>query len=128
MLEPLEIKLDLLEGLARGHEGHSSAALVGRADDPQGLLRIAVTEAHEMLLAIAPDGEVEPFAKGVNDRDADAVEPARHFVGIILRRILELTSGVELGHDDLGRGHPFLRMDPGWNSAPVVLDAHGAVG
>jgi hypothetical protein len=35
-----------------------------------------VAEAHPMLLAVAPDGELEPFGKGVHDRNADAVETA----------------------------------------------------
>ncbi len=76
MLEPLEIELDLLERLGRRHEGYSGAALIGLAHDLERLLGIAVPEAHEMLLAVAPDDEIEPFAERVDDRDADAVEAA----------------------------------------------------
>ena len=64
MLEPLEIELDDLERLRAGQEGDPRAllALGRRADDLERRFGIAVAEAHEMLLAVAPDGEIEPFA------------------------------------------------------------------
>ena len=65
MLEPLEIKFGDLERVGAGQEGDPRAllALGRRADDLQRRLGIAVAEAHEMLLAVAPDGELEPFAE-----------------------------------------------------------------
>ena len=65
MLEPLEIELGDLERLGARQEGDARAllALGRRADDLQRRFGIAVAEAHEMLLAVAPDGEVEPFAR-----------------------------------------------------------------
>src|SRR5947209_14665122 len=113
MLEPLEVELDDLEGLGARKEGYLGAFLAfGRgADDLEWRLGIAVAKAHEMLLAVAPDGEVEPFRKRVDDADADAVETAGNLVGIVVGRVLELTAGVELGHDDLGRRHAFLGVD-----------------
>ena len=122
MLEPLEVEIDDLEGLGARQEGHPGPALVGRADDLQRGLGVAVAEAHVMLFAIAPDGQIEPFAKRVDDRHADAVEAARHLVGIVVRRVLELTAGVQLGHDDLGRRNAFFGMNAGRNSAAIVLD------
>ena len=91
--------------------------------DLQRRLGVAMAEAHPMLLAVAPDGEVEPFGERVDHRDADAVQAAGDLVGIVVRRVLELTAGMELGHDDLGRGDAFLLVDPGRDAAAIVLDA-----
>ena len=64
MLEPLEIEFGDLERLGARQEGDPRAllALRRRADDLERRFGIAVAEAHEMLLAVAPDGEIEPFA------------------------------------------------------------------
>ncbi len=130
MLELLEIEIDDLEGVGAGEEGDAGALLAFgcRANDLQRRLGLAVAEAHEMLLAVAPDGEVEPFAKRVDDRYANAMESARDLVGVVLRSVLELSAGMELGHDDLGRRHPLLGVDSGRDPAPVVLDRHRTVG
>ena len=65
MLEPLEIEFGDLERLGARQEGDPGALLAfgRRADDLERRFGIAVAEAHEMLLAVAPDGEVEPFAE-----------------------------------------------------------------
>jgi hypothetical protein len=81
-----------------------------------------------MLLAVAPDGQLEPFGQRVDDRDADAVEAARDLVGIVVAGVLELPARVELGHDDLGGGDAFALVDPGRDPAAIVLDADRAVG
>ena len=88
----------------------------------------AVAEAHEMLFAVAPDGQLEPLAERIDDRHADPVKPARNLVRIILGGVLELSAGVELGHDDLGRRHAFAGVDAGRDSAAIVLHADRAVG
>ena len=86
MLEPLEIKFGDLERVGARQEGDPRALLpLGRrADDLQRRFGLAVAEAHEMLLAVAPDGEIEPFRKRVDDADSDAVQPARDLVGIVV--------------------------------------------
>ena len=122
MLEPLEVEIDDLEGLGARQEGHLGPALLGRADDLQRRLGVAVAEAHVMLFAVAPDGEIEELAERVHDRNADAVKAARHLVGIVVRRVLELTARVQLGHDDLGRRNALFRMNARGNPAPIVLD------
>ena len=66
--------------------------------------------------------------KRVDDGDADAVQAAGHLVGIVVRRVLELPAGMELGHDDLGGRHAFLLVDAGRDAAAIVLDADRAVG
>ena len=130
MLELLEIELDDLERLGARQEGDLGALLaLGRgADDLQRGDRVAISEAHVMLLAVAPDRQVEPFAQRVDHRHADPVEPARHLVGIVVAGVLELTPGVELGHDDLGRRHAFLGVDARRDAAAIVLDRDRPVG
>jgi len=99
VLERREIEFGHGEGPRARQEGHLGAALVmGRAHDRQRGKRLAVAELHEMLLAVAPDGELEPRRQRIHHRDADAVQAARDLVGILV----ELTAGMELGHDDLG--------------------------
>src|SRR5678815_1241891 len=84
MLQSLEIELGAFERLRARHEGNAGAALVSLAHDLERRFGLAMAEAHEMLLAVAPYCEVEPFAERVDDADADAVEAARHLVGIVV--------------------------------------------
>src|SRR5690606_41954417 len=67
------------------------------ADDLERPHRIAVLEAHPVLLAVAPDRQLEPFGERVDHRDADAMEAARDLVGVVLAGVLEFPAGVELG-------------------------------
>ncbi len=130
VLEPFEIVFGDFERVGAGQEGDPCALLaVGRrADDLQRRFGFAVAEAHEMLLAVTPDGQVEPFAERVDDADSDAVETARDLVGVVVAGVLELPAGVELGHDDLGRRNAFLGVDSGRDAAAIVLDRDRAVG
>ena len=128
VFEPVEVEIGDLERLCAGQEGDLGPALVRLADDLQRRFGIAVPKAHVVLFAIAPDGKVEEFAERVDDRNADAVKAARHLVGIVVRRVLELTARVQLGHDDFGGGDALFRMNAGRDPAPVVLHRNRAVG
>src|SRR5262245_26774533 len=130
MLKPFEVELSDLEGFRARQEGYLGALLpLGRlANDLQRGFRVAVAEAHEVLFTVAPDGEVEMFAKRVDHADTDAVKAAGNLVGILVAGVFELTAGVELGHDDLGRRNALLRVDTGRNSAPIILDADRPIG
>ena len=77
-----------------------------------------------MFLAVAPDPQPQPGRERIDDGDADAVQAARYFVGILV----EFSAGVQLGHDDFGRGNAFLGMNIGRNAAPVVGDGDRAIG
>ena len=109
-----------------GRKVTSRAALALRrvADDRQRRRRIAVAEAHEVLLAVAPDAQLEPARQRVHHRDADAVQAARHLVGVLV----ELSAGMQLGHDDLGRRNAFFLVDVGRDAAAVVAHRARAVG
>src|SRR3954453_19863461 len=115
MLKPLEVELGDLEGVRARQEGDAGALLALRrgADDLERSDRVAMSEAHVMLLAVAPDSQVEEFAERGDAADADAGQAARHLVGIALASVIELTAGGQLGHDDLGCRHAFLGVDAG---------------
>ena len=130
MLDRRVVELDHGEGFGRRPERHLRAALRPavdfrrRPDDPQRRDRVAMGEFDLVLEPVAPDAQEEFGRQRVDDRDADAVQAARHLVGIAV----EFPAGVQLGHDDLGRRHAFLLVDAGRNAASVVGDGAGAVG
>ncbi len=125
MLERREIVFDIGEGLGGGEERHLGAALaIGIADHLQRRHRVAMGEFDEMLLAVAPDLELQFARQRVDDGDADAVQAAGHLVGILV----EFSAGVQLGHDDLGRGNAFALVNVDGNAAAVVAHGDGAVG
>ncbi len=124
------VELDHGECFGRGRERDFRAALRLAVDDrrrPDDLERrnhVAMRKADDVLQAVTPDAQNERRRQGVDHRNADPVQPARHLVGILV----EFPAGVELGHDDLGRRHALLFVDAGRNAAPVVGDGAGAVG
>jgi hypothetical protein len=62
VLELLEVEVGDLEGLGARQEGHTGALLAfDLGDDLQRRFGIAMAEAHEMLLAVAPDRQLEPL-------------------------------------------------------------------
>ena len=124
--EGLEVELDLvaedlhvrlegdrraggLDGAALLELGGRLAALVGLGPD----------------VAVAPDLEVELLGERVDDRDADAVQPARDLVAAA---VAELAAGVEGGEHDLGRGLAQLRVLLDGDAAAVVDDGAAVVG
>ena len=93
------------------------------SDDDERRNRIAMAKLHGVLLAVAPDAQLERGRERVDDRDADAVQPAGNLVDVLI----ELPAGMQLGHDDLGGGDPLLGMDSGRNAAAIVGDGAGTV-
>ena len=134
MLERAVVELDHGEGLGRRHESDFRAAAslerAGRvlrrvaAGRLQRRIGVAVGEAHLVDPAVAADLQFQPHRKRIDHGHADAVQAAGNLVGILV----ELTAGMELGHDDLGRRDAFRRVKIGRNSTPVVGDGAGAVG
>src|SRR5207237_1633349 len=60
----------------------------------------------------------------VDHGNADAVQAAGYLVGILV----EFSTRMQLGHDDLGRGNPLAFVDVDRNAAAVVAHGDGAVG
>ena len=73
-------------------------------------------------LAVAPDFEVERLGQRVDDRDADAVQAARHLVAVVV----ELAAGVEHRQHDFGRRLAAL-VPIDRDAAAVVDDGDRAV-
>ena len=126
MLERLEIELGFGEGRGRGQEGDLGAVALARRLSHLGQRRHRVAEpkAHIVLLALAPDAQVQPLGERVHHRDADAVQTARHLVGVLV----ELTAGMEARHDHLGRRDTLLLVDRGRDATAVVAHRARAVG
>ena len=123
-LEPELEGLD--EDLGVGPELHARARLGGRLafrELAQGLAALVGLAPRE---PVARDLDLEPRRQGVDDGDADAVQPA----GDLVAATAELAAGVEHREHDLD-GRPAVlrprdRLDG--DAAPVVVDAHRAVG
>ena len=98
------------------------------ADDEHLALRDAALGVFlAIALAVAVDLDDQPLGQRVHDRDADAVEAARHLVAAAA----ELAAGVEHGEHDLGRALALVlprreRIDR--DAAAVVDDLAPAVG
>ena len=119
MLEGGVVEFHHREGLGRRQEGNLRPALsLDIADDGERRDRVAVGEFHEMDLAVAVDAQPQPSRQRVDDGHADAVQTARHLVGVLV----EFPARMELGHDDFRRRDALARMDVGRNAAPVVGD------
>ena len=110
--------------LGRLERDARARALTGIADRLQRRERDTILKAHEMFLAVAPNGQVQPRRQRIHDRHADAVQTAGDLVGILV----EFSACMELGHDDLGPGNAFLGMDVDRNAAAIVFDRDRAVG
>ena len=82
-----------------------------------------MAKLHGVLLPVAPDAQLQQRGERVDDRDADAVQPPGNLIDVLI----ELTAGMQLGHDDLGGGDAFLGMDSGRDAAAIVGDRAGAV-
>src|SRR5207237_2596205 len=78
----------------------------------------------EVLLAVAPDPQLQLARQRVDDGDADAVQAAGDLVGVLV----EFSARMQLGHDDFGRGNAFALVDVDGNAAAVVAHRHRAVG
>ena len=77
-----------------------------------------------VLVAVAPDAQVEPVGQAVDHRDADAVQAARDLVGVLV----ELPAGVQDGHDHLGGGDALALVDVDRDAAAIVGHRDRAVG
>src|SRR3546814_16786763 len=62
--------------------------------------------------------------KGVDDGDADTMQAAR----VLVRVLIELAAGVQLGHDDLHRGTSLGGLHGDRNAAAVVGHRNRSVG
>ena len=125
MLERCEIIFDIGEGFGRGEERHLGAALaLGVADHLQRRYRVAMDKFDVVFLAVAPDPQLQLARQRIDHGDADAVQAAGNLVGVLV----ELSAGVQLGHDDLGRRNAFALVDVDRNAAAIIAHRHRTIG
>ena len=106
-------RVELEGGLGAGIPG-----LVDLADHLDRLLGMAALVALEVDLAVAPDLHLAPFRKGIDRRDAHAVQPA----GDLVAAAAELAAGVQHGHDHFQGGFLLGRVHIHRDAAPVIGD------
>ncbi len=85
---------------------------------------VAALEGHPLDRRGPLDVDVEPGGQRVDDRRADAVQPA----GGDVRAAAELAAGVQLGEDHLDAGQAGLGLLVHRDAAAVVVHLDGAVG
>ena len=73
--------------------------------------------------AVAPDLQLQPIGKRVDDGNAHAVQAAGNFVGVAI----EFAAGVQDGHDHFGGGLFFGGVHVHGNAAAVVDDGDAVV-
>ena len=91
----------------------------------QGALGLAALVVLRPLVAVAAHLEVEALRERVDDRDADAVQPAGDLVAAA---VAELAAGVQGRHHDLGRRALLLLVLLDRDPAAVVGDGDAVVG
>jgi hypothetical protein len=77
-----------------------------------------------MLFAVAPDLELQHAGERIDHRHTDAVQAARHLVGVVVLALAELAARMQLRHHHLGGRDALPLVDAGRDAATVV--AHGA--
>ena len=103
------VELQHGEDLGIGLEPDGGARAPRLADGlelPHGL---AAHERHPVAAAVAIHDDLEPLGQRVDHRDADAVQPARHLVGVLV----ELAAGVQHRQRYLDR-----RASSRWGACP----------
>ena len=99
-LQRIEIEFDHAEGIGRGQEADFRTRLrTGITGYHERGIGHAMGKAHLMNLAGTTDLQLQPDRQRVHNRNANSVQTTGNLVGILV----ELTTGVKLGHDDLGR-------------------------
>jgi hypothetical protein len=121
--EDVEGEIQRREGLRIGVEGDPGARLVGGADLFEGGIGLAAAIGLPPYASLAADLELEAIRERVDHRDADAVQAPRDLVG----RVVELSTGVQPGHHDLGGGDLLGRVLFGRDPAAVVDHRDAAV-
>ena len=129
-LQDVVLEVGVLEDTLVGAELHTGAAFGGRRRLGVKLLRDRpADEGHGVPLPLAVHLDLEPFAQGVDDADAQTVQTA----GDLVAAAAELPAGIEHGHHQLeGRATVELGVFMGDRSdgdaSAVVDDGAASIG
>ena len=135
MFQGLEIKFGFGEGGLGRQEGHLRPGQMlprplpfrharGGADIGQRGHGITMGKTHFPHPAQAPDPQLQHLRQGIHHRNAHAVQAAGDLVAVLV----ELTAGMQLGHDDLGRRHALFLVDIHGDAATIVAHGHRPIG
>ena len=105
-------------------EAHHRPGVVGLAHHLDRAFGHAALEFHVVDLAPEVDPHLELLAQEVHRRDADSVQPGRHFVAATA----ELAAGVQPRQHQLEGGQALFLVHVDRDAAAVVLDLDAAVG
>ena len=121
--ENVPAEVNVLEGFSRRLEVNVGTGGFAFTDHRHRRLWHAMDVGLFPDLAATTNGEHQLLGQGVHHRDTYAVQTAGNLVGVVV----ELTAGVQHGHDDLGRGNAFFFMHVDRNTTAIVTDADGFV-
>ena len=117
--ENVVVEFNVGKGFRRGNEMHLGTRCVSLADGCQRCIGNTVGVGLLVNLVVSTNGQGEGRGQCVHHRDAHAVKTAGHLVGVIV----ELTAGVQHGHDNFRSRNAFLFVEVHRNATAVVL--HG---
>ena len=92
------------EGFGRRLEMHLCAATLRLADHGKGSSRRTVCIVLLEHLALPANGKLELLGQRVDNRHPHPVQTTRHFITVVV----ELSAGMQHGHDDFSSRDPFL--------------------
>ena len=117
------VELDVAEDLSGRLEAQQGAALVGSFELLERIQRLAQRVFLLVMEAIAPHIQPQVLGQRVDHRDAHAVQTAGNLVAVVV----ELTAGMQHGHDDFGGRNALFLVDVDRDAATVVIHRHRAV-
>ncbi len=117
--EDVPAEVDVLESFSRRLEVNVGTGGFAVTHDRHRRLGHAMDVGLFPDLAATTNGEHQLFRQGIHNRYTYTVQTAGHLVGVIV----ELTAGVQHGHDDLGCRNAFFFMHIDRNTTAVVTDA-----
>src|SRR3569623_387448 len=110
------MKFDVSEYQRAGLETNGCAGGAAITDFSQRRYRITQSIGLIKHLAVPVDGQLQFFRERIHYGYAHAMKPTRDFVGIAV----ELTTGVEYGHNDLSGRPSLLGVNVHRDAPPVV--------
>src|SRR5471032_1665975 len=116
-------EVDVLEGQVRRLEVNLGTGGFALADDFHRLLRNTVDVGLLPDLAAAANGQDQFLGQCVHYRNTYTVQTAGYFVGVVV----ELTAGVQHGHDDLGCGNAFFFVHVYRDATAVIANGDGLI-
>ena len=121
--EGVAVVHECFKNLVVGLEFDGGAPLVGGADFPHGVLLLASGVFLFVYFSVAVHLGPQQGGKGIHTGNPDAVQTA----GNLVRVLVKLAPGTNLGHDDLKGADALLFVHVDGDATSVVRDANSVV-